>query len=415
MSIVSGGPNINGNGGNGNSLSFDGSGGKVNIMSGITDLSGTGSWTISSWVQTSQSGSTILSKDTDGTWVNGNSIFYFGSGANGSGTLPSAVRNSGGFLSGSTPVTDGNWHMITYVDNAGTKAIYVDGVADALSQTDFNNTDIGDLVQLGFSPDTVVADGTTGMYGNLDDINIYSGSLTASQVTNLYNTNNAGANPTPNTALPVGSALKITSGSAVIAAHNSSSASVAAQASTLTLGGTTDAWTGVLDVTNNGIDLTTGSLATITNQVKNGFNGGKWNGTGGILSSGVASDTTHLTAVGILVNDNGHGVPLYGSSGTLGSTFNGIVPADGDILLKYTYFGDANLDGKVDGSDYTRIDSGFLTRSTGWYNGDFNYDGVVNGSDYTLIDNAFNRQSAILTAEVATSTAEVAGGGSRGT
>ena len=28
-----------------------------------------------------------------------------------------------------------------------------------------------------------------------------------------------------------------------------------------------------------------------------------------------------------------------------------------DVLVKYTYYGDANLDGKVDGSDYSRIDS----------------------------------------------------------
>ena len=60
--------------------------------------------------------------------------------------------------------------------------------------------------------------------------------------------------------------------------------------------------------------------------------------------------------------------------------------------MKYTYYGDANLDGKVDASDYSLIDNGYLNHLTGWYNGDFNYDGVINGSDYTLIDNAFNMQ-----------------------
>jgi hypothetical protein len=69
-------------------------------------------------------------------------------------------------------------------------------------------------------------------------------------------------------------------------------------------------------------------------------------------------------------------------------------------LVKYTYYGDANLDGKVDGFDYTRIDNGYLNHLTGWGNGDFNYDGVLNGSDYTLIDNAFNTQGALLAAEL---------------
>jgi hypothetical protein len=78
--------------------------------------------------------------------------------------------------------------------------------------------------------------------------------------------------------------------------------------------------------------------------------------------------------------------------------------------VKLTYYGDANLDGKVDGSDYSRIDNGYLSGATGWFNGDFNYDGVINGSDYTLIDNAFNTQGAQLSAEVS-ATAEIAGSG----
>jgi hypothetical protein len=62
------------------------------------------------------------------------------------------------------------------------------------------------------------------------------------------------------------------------------------------------------------------------------------------------------------------------------------------VLVKYTDYGDANLDGTVNVADYTRLDAGFISggKLTGWFNGDFNYDGVVDGSDYTLMDNAFN-------------------------
>jgi hypothetical protein len=95
------------------------------------------------------------------------------------------------------------------------------------------------------------------------------------------------------------------------------------------------------------------------------------------------------------------GAALYGSGTSLG-LFDGISPASADVLVKYTYYGDTNLDGKVDGSDYAKIDYAYAHPAlTGWANGDFNYDGVVDGSDYALIDNAFNSQGAVLTASIA--------------
>jgi autotransporter-associated beta strand protein len=410
VQIVSGGPS-NFNGGAGNSLAFDGAGGTVNISAGSVNLSSAANWTVSLWVQTSETGATMFSKDSGG-WTTGNSIFYLqnGTSGGGAGTYPGAVRYAGGFVAGSQGVPDGNWHMVTFVDNAGTKSIYVDGTQTTLSQAGFTTADVGNTIQLGYSPDTVVADGTVALSGNLDDINFYNGTLNATQITSLYNTNTVTFAPTPNTTLPVGTPLNISAGSAVISAHAAGASSVAAQVASLQLGGTTNAWSGILDLTNNGIDITTGSKTTITNQLKSGYSNGTWNGTAGILSSTAAADTTHLTAVGMLVNDNGSGKPYYGTNGLIAGTFDGIVPADGDVLLKYTYYGDANLDGTVNSADYARIDAGYLAHATGWWNGDFNYDGVVNGSDYTLIDNAFNMQGAAISAQIASPTAQIAGG-----
>jgi hypothetical protein len=144
----------------------------------------------------------------------------------------------------------------------------------------------------------------------------------------------------------------------------------------------------MLDLTNNDMDIPNGNLATITAEIKTGFDGGNWKGAG-ITSSAAAAD--HLTALGVILNGT-----TYGYAGSLG-LFDGSNPAASDVLVKYTYFGDANLDGTVDGSDYTLIDHGFTAHLTGWYNGDFNYDSVVDGSDYTLIDNAFNTQAGSLT------------------
>ena len=56
------------------------------------------------------------------------------------------------------------------------------------------------------------------------------------------------------------------------------------------------------------------------------------------------------------------------------------------VLVKSTYGGDANLDGKVDVSDYGRIDNSITQGKKGWANGDFNYDGKITISDYGIID-----------------------------
>jgi hypothetical protein len=174
----------------------------------------------------------------------------------------------------------------------------------------------------------------------------------------------------------------------------------------LTIAGGINSWTGTLDLSGNDLAVTGGSLTTIQNQVASGYAGSKWNGTG-IDSSLVAADSTHLTALGTILNNSPLASPLYGSGTSLG-TFDLSSPGSAAILVKYTYYSDANLDGKVDASDYSRIDNGFLTHQTGWYNGDFNYDGVVNGSDYTLTDNTFNTQGASLASQIATSTPAIA-------
>ena len=80
------------------------------------------------------------------------------------------------------------------------------------------------------------------------------------------------------------------------------------------------------------------------------------------------------------------------------ATFSGEATDENAILIKYTYNGDANLDGRVNADDYFRIDQGFLAQpqNPGYNQGDFNYDGTVNADDYFLIDQAFLGQGAPL-------------------
>jgi autotransporter-associated beta strand protein len=152
---------------------------------------------------------------------------------------------------------------------------------------------------------------------------------------------------------------------------------------------------GTLDVANNDLIVHGGSLSTLTADLKSGYNAGSgyWNGTG-IISSTAAGNSSKLTTLGI-------------AQPTAATTFDTQSVSSTDVLIRYTYYGDANLDGHVDGTDYTLIDTGFGSHGTmtGWQNGDFNYDGHIDGSDYSLIDNAFNSQNAGPLAEVAQSTA----------
>jgi T5SS/PEP-CTERM-associated repeat protein len=88
-----------------------------------------------------------------------------------------------------------------------------------------------------------------------------------------------------------------------------------------------------------------------------------------LRSSLAATSTTPRTALGIAENS------------VLGrTTFSG-QPVDAtSLLIKYTYAGDANLDGQVDVTDLGALATNWQT-SAPWTGGDFNYDGFVDVTD----------------------------------
>jgi hypothetical protein len=159
---------------------------------------------------------------------------------------------------------------------------------------------------------------------------------------------------------------------------------------------------GTLDLGGNDMDASGISLSAVNALAAEGYANGHWTGPG-ITSSAAAADSMHLTALAVVQN-NQSGSPLFNST----RLFDGVAPGAADILIKHTYVGDANLDGKVDGADYSLIDAGFASGGalTGWADGDFNYDGTVDATDYALIDNAFNNQrTALPSAQVAAAAA----------
>lgn len=152
--------------------------------------------------------------------------------------------------------------------------------------------------------------------------------------------------------------------------------------------------TGTFDLANNALIVRTTSFATINGYVTSGFAGGAWNGFG--INSSVAAVGAFPTAIGCVDNTT-----------LAAATFFGIAVGADDVLSRFTYYGDANLDGLVDNTDYAFTDAGFGTLNNGWVLGDYNYDGVVDNTDYAFIDAGFGGQGAPLGASFSEPAASV--------
>ena len=76
------------------------------------------------------------------------------------------------------------------------------------------------------------------------------------------------------------------------------------------------------------------------------------------------------------------------------SELTAIPPIFGDVqgaavLVRFTRYGDADLDHVVDLDDFTRLAGHFGQSNAFWHQGDFNYDGAVNLADFNLLAGNF--------------------------
>jgi len=156
--------------------------------------------------------------------------------------------------------------------------------------------------------------------------------------------------------------------------------------------GLTVAATGKLDLNDNDliVDYTGATpIAVMQALVRSARNGGTWTGNG-ITSTTARNNAQHNTTLGAMEAADFKGI--YGNA----ALFAGRTIDTTAVLVKYTYYGDADFSGKVNFDDYVRTDSGFNNHRTGWVNGDFDLNGSVNFDDYVLIDLAFNTQAPAL-------------------
>ncbi|HEY7090321.1 MAG TPA: autotransporter-associated beta strand repeat-containing protein [Tepidisphaeraceae bacterium] len=131
-----------------------------------------------------------------------------------------------------------------------------------------------------------------------------------------------------------------------------------------------------LDLTNNNlvVDYTGPSpAATIRAQIRSAAAGTAWNGNG----------------IGTSMGNNARALGIAEASdlfSTFPATFSGQTVDSTSVLIEFTTFGDADLDGDVDGSDIGTWAENFTGELSGagtklWSQGDWDYDGDVDGVD----------------------------------
>lgn len=144
---------------------------------------------------------------------------------------------------------------------------------------------------------------------------------------------------------------------------------------------------GKLDLTDNHIFVTYSSsdpISTIIGYIRSGYNNGEWNG------SGIISSTARSPANGL----------DYGLGWADGKDKIVAGLLSGQIEIKYTLLGDANLDGVVNGSDFSILAANFGQGVTNWDQGNFLFTPAVNGSDFSALATNFGQGDSGAAASV---------------
>jgi autotransporter-associated beta strand protein len=346
--------------GNNTTATFDQSGGTASFAGDIYlavgtgstaaySLSGTGALTVTGEEFIGDTGAGTLTQTSGTNTTSQDVVIASQSGSTGAYNLSAGALTSPSVYVGGNSTAAGGTGVLTI---SGTGSLNVAG-----SLTVYNTADSG----LNVSGGTVTAAALNLLGG------IYTqtaGSATFGQIT--------------------GSGQVTISGGLTTLAKNGG----ASQVNSLTISGS-----GTLDITNNHIiiDYTTSDpISTIAGYLKSGYNGGAWNGPG-IISSTAQTLTNGLRyAVGWADGANG--------------VVSGL--SSGQIEIKYTLLGDANLDGVVNGSDFSILAANFGKGVTNWDQGNFLYGSSVNGSDFSALAANFGQGDS--GAAVAVSPADIA-------
>jgi autotransporter-associated beta strand protein len=138
--------------------------------------------------------------------------------------------------------------------------------------------------------------------------------------------------------------------------------------------------------------FTAGAYTDVQGEVARAYNFGSWDQPGLTTSEELAGQNagplSNTTTIGVATAEQ-----ILFIAPTETGTFAGQTVTGAMTIAMYTYAGDLNFDGLVDGADYGVIDNYVQFPGTdGYANGDFNYDGIIDGADYGIIDNTIQLQ-----------------------
>jgi GH25 family lysozyme M1 (1,4-beta-N-acetylmuramidase) len=137
-----------------------------------------------------------------------------------------------------------------------------------------------------------------------------------------------------------------------------------------------------VDVADDALVVYNNDPDTMTSYLESGFDEGAWDGPG---------INSHVAAANL-----GETVGFAPATSLSYTSINGVSFSSTAIVVRYTYTGDANLDGTVNADDLSLLALSAAQQQTAqtnnqpaptvyWYNGDFNYDGTINSDDFLLL------------------------------
>jgi parallel beta-helix repeat protein len=279
--------------------------------------------------------------------------------------------------------------------NANTNGVRVDGGNVAITgDNDIAiNAGAGVLVETG---GTALIDGNSpGIHDNLVGIDVAGGTATISNndindnTTGIRVRNNGTATITSNQFSGNGLGLGVDAGSAEVTNTQRIDGVQIGNGGTVTLTEGNDVvlvttslttfGTGRLDLRDNAaiVDYSGASpVSSIFTRLQSGYAGGAWTGPG-IMSTSAANDPDDRTGVGYA-----EATDLFNS---FPATFEGESIDNTSILLKYTLYGDADLNETVNLSDFNQLAANFGQSPRRWSQGDFTYDQNVDLSDFNRL------------------------------
>jgi hypothetical protein len=116
------------------------------------------------------------------------------------------------------------------------------------------------------------------------------------------------------------------------------------------------------------------TVADIKALIVAGRNGGAHDGVNGIRGEDVPTSNREIGYAPV----------------TAAGTFLGVSVAVGDIIVRNTLLGDANLDGTVGFADLVELARNYNSTSGQWFTGDFDYSGVVDFGDLVALARNYN-------------------------